>query len=73
MDGDFEMSYEQVDQLETVAYVFEEDTAEYQIANAGLAVSRGELTMEEAIAVVTDQFGDVAATKAYFKLQSILG
>ena len=70
---DFELSEQQVDQLDTVAEVFDENTAEHQIANVGMSVARGELTIDEAITIVTEQFGDVEAARAYFKLQSILG
>lgn len=70
---DFELSEQQVDQLDTVAEVFSENTAEHQIANVGMSVARGDLTMDEAITIVTEQFGDVEAARAYFKLQSILG
>lgn len=70
---DFELTYEQVDQLETVASVFDEGTCEHQIANVGMSVANGDLSMDEAITIVTEQFGDVEAARAYFKLQSILG
>ena len=73
MDEEFTLSQDEVSQLETVSSVFEEGSCEHEIANVGLAVAAGEIDMDDAIELVTDKFGDVAAAKAYFKLQSILG
>ena len=69
----FEPSEEQIDQLDTVTSVFPEDSAEHHIATAGIAIANGEMSMEDAIEMIVSQFGDVQASKAYFKLQSILG
>ena len=72
-DDSYEITDEQVNQLDTVMSVFEEDTCEHQIANVGISVARGEITMEDAVTLITEQFGDAQAAKAYFKLTSILG
>ena len=73
IDPDYSLDEDAVDQLETVTSVFDEGTCEHHIAAAGIAVANGKITMEEAITLVTEQFGDAQAAKAYFELQSILG
>lgn len=72
MDEGYSIDEDGVYQLETVTETFEEGTAEHAIAQAGLMVTAGELTMEDAIAYVTEAFGDAKAAKAFFQLQEIL-
>lgn len=72
MDEDFSLTEEEADRLDSIRYAFDEGTPEHSIAVCGAQVLNGEITMEEAIDLVTQEFGDVAATKAYFNLQQLL-
>lgn len=72
MDDEFYLDGTQAEQLSNVLYAFDEDTAEYQIAQVGLQVANGDVDMADAIAYVTEMFGDVAAAKAYYQLQEVL-